>query len=376
MITNIDTLNNTTFNELDASNLLSSGNGVSIIGAGTVDVMPNGVGLAIYDKWLGSYGAPQPTDVVALTTSVVAEPGKYAAAAYGVVSFTETNAAGVVSPATGGIAAKVVGWNNTGVLLEELPNFIPGPNPDFTTNGDFLILTDQNLSVNLGSFSSTGTLEFTTTGAFPVLTGAIGCFAAGTRLRAENGETLVETLQAGDRVWSVLSQDWQTVVWVGQRTVDCARHPQPQEVWPVRVRAGAFGPNLPVCDLWLSPDHAVFIHDVLIPVRYLVNGDSIAQFKWDTVDYYHVELKKHGILLAEGLTVESYLDAGERSNFANGGGAVALHPVFATAACPGDLWEMRGCAPLVVTGPQLDAARATVAKQAVQLDDDALTDAA
>ncbi len=68
--------------------------------------------------------------------------------------------------------------------------------------------------------------------------------------------------------------------------------------------------------------------------------------------YYHVELPAHGVLLAEGLPAESYLDTGDRTNFANGGGPIALHPDFASR-----VWEAEGCAPLVVTGPVLDATR-------------------
>ena len=67
------------------------------------------------------------------------------------------------------------------------------------------------------------------------------------------------------------------IVWLGSRTVDCAKHPHPETVWPVRVSAGAFGANGPVRDLYLSPDHAVFVNGVLIPVKLLINGTSITR---------------------------------------------------------------------------------------------------
>ncbi len=50
--------------------------------------------------------------------------------------------------------------------------------------------------------------------------------------------------------------------------------------------------------------------------------------------------------------MESYLDTGTRRHFANGGVPVALHPDFSSLA-----WEAGGCAPLIVTGPRLDAVR-------------------
>jgi hypothetical protein len=64
---------------------------------------------------------------------------------------------------------------------------------------------------------------------------------------------------------------------------------------------------------------------VLIPIRYLVNGASVVQELFGTVTYWHVEVHRHEVLLAEGLPAESYLDTGNRSAFANGG-EVAITP--------------------------------------------------
>ena len=63
---------------------------------------------------------------------------------------------------------------------------------------------------------------------------------------------------------------------------------------------------------------------VLVPVRLLINDTSIEQVKRPMVTYYHVELPRHDVLFAEGLPVESYLDVGDRANFANAGGATNL----------------------------------------------------
>ncbi len=96
----------------------------------------------------------------------------------------------------------------------------------------------------------------------------------------------------------------------------------------------------------------MFVDDVLIPIGHLINGTSIRQIARDEVTYYHVELPRHDVLLAEGLPTESYLDTNNRANFANGGGPVALHPEFAIRT-----WEAAGCAPLIVCGPKLLAAQ-------------------
>jgi hypothetical protein len=112
---------------------------------------------------------------------------------------------------------------------------------------------------------------------------------------------------------------------------------------------------MPCRDLLLSPDHAVYVDGLLIPIRHLMNGTTIAQEEADEVTYWHVELHQHDVILAEGLPCESYLDTGNRGAFACGGPAMQLHPDFSSFK-----WEAEGCAPLIVTGPELEAARQPV----------------
>jgi hypothetical protein len=183
----------------------------------------------------------------------------------------------------------------------------------------------------------------------------VACFAAGTSVLTAQGEVAVEDLVVGENVVTLAGGQpgLRRIAWLGHRRVDCAQHPRPQEVWPVRIRRGAFGPGLPHRDLLLSPDHAVAVRDAarqwaLVPVRHLVNGATIAQEAVDSVTYWHVELPRHDVLLADGLPCESYLDTGNRGAFANGGTAVALQPDFALRR-----WDAEACAPLLQGGPRL-----------------------
>jgi T5SS/PEP-CTERM-associated repeat protein/uncharacterized repeat protein (TIGR03803 family) len=153
---------------------------------------------------------------------------------------------------------------------------------------------------------------------------AVACFASGTRIATAHGDIRVEDLAIGDTVQTRFS-GLARIKWIGHRRIDCRRHPNPRRVWPVRVRAGAFGDGAPCRDLFLSPDHAVFVDDVLIPIRYLTNGSTIVQQPRDAVTYFHIELERHDVIFAEGLACESYLDTGNRSNF-EGDTPVALHP--------------------------------------------------
>jgi hypothetical protein len=117
------------------------------------------------------------------------------------------------------------------------------------------------------------------------------------------------------------------VKWIGRRRLDLRTHPRPETVMPVRIAAGAFGDAMPHRDLVLSPDHAVFIEGLLIQARQLVNGTTIRQESdWTAVEYFHVELDAHGILFAEGLPAESYLNTGNLGFFQNSGEPLVLHP--------------------------------------------------
>ena len=183
-------------------------------------------------------------------------------------------------------------------------------------------------------------------------TALIACFAAGTRIATEHGEIPVQALAEGMRVRARFG-GLVPICWLGHRRTECRRHPRPHDVWPVRIAAGAFGAGVPARDLWLSPDHAVFVAGVLVPVRHLIDGDGIAQEAVDTVEYWHVEVPRHDVLLAEGLPCESFLDTGNRAAFANAGGATMLHPAFAARS-----WDGAACARLVATGAELERVRA------------------
>ena len=85
---------------------------------------------------------------------------------------------------------------------------------------------------------------------------------------------------------------------------------------PIRIERNALSDGVPHRDLFLSQDHALFIDGFLIRARLLVNDMSIVRAdNFDSVTYWHVELERHGIVLAEGAAAESYLELNNRSVF-------------------------------------------------------------
>ena len=222
---------------------------------------------------------------------------------------------------------------------------------DQIVNGNTLELLGSG-NTDLGSltfFTKAGNKALGVT-AMAAAAAQMACFAAGTLIETPDGPRPVETLAVGDAVVTLLGGPGR-IVWVGSRAVDCRRHPRPETVWPVRIAAGAFGANVPARDLWVSPDHAIYVDDVLIPAKHLVNGTTVCQVQRHRVVYHHVELERHDVVLAEGLPAETYLDTGDRAKF-SGAAVIALHPDFSVRVL-----EALACAPVVVTGPQLATVR-------------------
>lgn len=143
------------------------------------------------------------------------------------------------------------------------------------------------------------------------------CFLAGTRIATPDGQAAIETLAPGDLV---LTHDGRAVPvkWLFVQTI-ASRFADPLRVAPIRVRAGALGPNLPARDLMVSTDHALLVGGALVHAGALVNGSTITR-QTDLPErfaYYHLELEDHALILAEGVAAETYVDNLGRRAFDN-----------------------------------------------------------
>jgi hypothetical protein len=141
------------------------------------------------------------------------------------------------------------------------------------------------------------------------------CFARGTLIRTAHGDVPVEDLANGALVMT--ANGALPVKWVGRQTIrrnaSASWHPS---ILPIRVSHFAIDDQTPQRDLYLSQEHSLLIDGVLIPVKHLVNGRSIA-FDDDaklseTIEYFCVELDHHQVIFAEGTAAESFRHTGDR----------------------------------------------------------------
>ena len=195
-----------------------------------------------------------------------------------------------IAASTASFASNVLDlFNNTGTLVAAL-NIIDSTH----TSADFTLSSD-----------GTGGTDITL------------CFYSGTRLATPDGEIAVEHIRPGTLLRTAGGKSL-PVRWLGRSEIS-TRFADPLRALPVRIRAGALGNGLPHRDLLVSPDHAMFIENILIQAAALVNGTSIIRETNvpERFTYYHVELASHELLLAEGAKTESFVDNVDRMHFTN-----------------------------------------------------------
>ena len=144
------------------------------------------------------------------------------------------------------------------------------------------------------------------------------CFLRGTCIRTPDGETAVEDLQIGALVETLNGP--LPVKWIGRRKFKKSSRSWHWSMAPIRVARFALSDEYPSRDLYLSPNHSLFIDGFLIPVEWLVNGKSITMAPMDdceAIEYFHVELETHEIVFAEGAPAETLLVTSDRENFSN-----------------------------------------------------------
>ncbi len=178
----------------------------------------------------------------------------------------------------------------------------------------------------------------------------VACYLRGTMIATPFGERAIESLAIGDFVL-MASGGAEPIRWIGRRAYKARFARANAEIVPVRIAAGALADGVPSRDLFVSPRHAMFLDGVLVPATDLVNGVTITpKMPADDIEYFHIELVEHAVLLANGAPSESYVDDETRMMFHNAYDYLAAYPD--AKPC-----QAVYCAPRVSAGEVVEAIR-------------------
>jgi hypothetical protein len=182
-------------------------------------------------------------------------------------------------------------------------------------------------------------------------------YLQGTGILTERGEVGAEDLRIGDLAVTA-SGGLRAIKWIGRRSYSARFARNNPDLVPIRFKAGSLADNVPARDLLVSPHHAMFLDDVLVPAEQLVNGATIVrETPTQDIHYFHIELDSHDVLIAEGAPSESFVDDASRAMFEN---AREFHAFYPEAGPPEALY----CAPRVESGHCLDRIRRRLAARA------------
>ncbi|MBH9970588.1 MULTISPECIES: Hint domain-containing protein [unclassified Commensalibacter] len=193
------------------------------------------------------------------------------------------------------------------------------------------------------------------------------CFLLGTNILTSKGEKPVESLSVGDEVVAICNNGRinRKIVWIGKTDISVDQGKNKNDLYPVCIKAHAFGLNKPHRDLYLTPEHTVYIDGGLIPVRMLVNGRSIVIDKFrDKFQIYHVETEQHSILLSENLMTESYLNTDDKYLFDND---IVNFGLEFNEHAGHKSWENDAAAPLTVSRSKVEPIWNRLDRRATQL---------
>lgn len=202
-------------------------------------------------------------------------------------------------------------------------------------------------------------------GGTSITESSVACYCRGTRIATGSRDKPVEELVIGDAILTA-SGELRPIKWIGRRSYGGRFIIGRKDILPICIKAGALDVNLPSRDLWISPHHAMYFDDrggLLVEARDLVNGVSIVQVEEiEMVEYFHIELETHDVIIAEDALSETFLDDDNRGMFHNAHEYRALYPEQ-------DAGARRYYAPRLDEGYELEAIRRRIARRAGLISD-------
>lgn len=186
-----------------------------------------------------------------------------------------------------------------------------------STGQKFFFFTDPTISSATLSAFPNGAVAITNmvTAGPPMFL----CFVAGTLIDTPLGPVAVDALREGQLV-TCLDGPPAPVRLAIRRRVTAAEIAARPAIAPIRIPAHALGRGTPARDLFLSPQHRIWLQGwqvelmfgqpaVLIPAKHLRMGGIGPVPAPQGVDYVHLLFDRHEVVMAEGLPCESWQPA-------------------------------------------------------------------
>ena len=294
------------------------------------------------------------------TSATVSSGGIAYVGSGGMAAETVVRSGGMLEVTSGAIVSQTILWPGGQIDLVDFAYDSSGV-ASFNTAAHTLTISagGQTETLSLAGDYSHGLFHLVQDGGGGTIVSVEGtpCYCRGTRILTDRGEVAVEDLRIGDRLLT-LAGAMRPIRWIGRRSYAGRFAAGNRDVLPVLFRTGALADGVPRRDLFVSPLHAMYLDGVLIPASALVNGDTIVQMEAvDRVDYFHLELETHDVILAEGAPSETFVDDDSRGMFHNAAEYRLLYPDAGHAPA-------RYCAPRVEEGEALEAVRRRLAERA------------
>ncbi len=144
------------------------------------------------------------------------------------------------------------------------------------------------------------------------------CFTPGVMIATLRGDIAIEHLKVGDLV-QTRDGGLRPLRWIGSTWVSRARLDLQPNLRPIKISAGALGPDLPARDLTVSPQHRVLVcskiaermfgeSEMLVSAKHLVRLPGISvQADCEGITYIHMMFDRHEIVRSDGAWTESFL---------------------------------------------------------------------
>jgi len=339
--------------------VMSGGETSSVVASGTIEVFAGGVASTTY--------ATRAATIIVYSGGLDSNDrlaGSEQVSSGGVASSTNVSAGGVQYLYSGGSIVSTVISSGGSIDLTTLA-YAGGSSVSLNSATDLLTVVQNGASAHVQLASAyTGeyfNLAQDTLGGTMITVTGTPCFCRGTRIRTDHGEVAVEHIAIGDRLIT-RSGEARPIVWIGRRDYDGQFAAANPDVLPILIKRGALAEGAPQRDLYLSPLHALYLEGTLIPAGALVNQGSIVKIhSAERVEYFHLELATHDVILAEGVEAETYVDDRNRGMFRN---AVEYSEPHYLEEAPS---PAKYCVPRQEDGPVVASHHARLAQRAIAI---------